>query len=309
MRFVHRAGRGTRARRALRESLRRARLRPANAGERTEPDVARSRTSRRSRHAERRHASTIRCGEASTVSTSASTSGRSSPRCDEPCSRKRERPLGTLDFGAERVDARTICRGPGPGKRRSSRCSVAAAQRDLERDELAPRCQHGRRRAEVQIVERVACFGHPAKQEQPADLQERGVKSVVVIAQGPERAAGFVERVRRPLQIARRERHLGFGRDASCALNALSRAERARRTPQQHPGLRKLTELSHGDPAQSERGRVVSKRDPLERTQGVAGLECPRCRRDQRIHAGSYAAIGRRQNPSQLLLTVRRRRS
>jgi len=51
-----------------------------------------------------------------------------------------------------------------------------------------------------------------------------------VIAKGSKRAAGFVERVRRPLQIARRERHLGFGRDASCALDALSRPnERAAR--------------------------------------------------------------------------------
>ena len=200
---------------------------------------------------------------------------------DEPCRRKRERTLGSLDFGAERVDARTIRRGPGAGKRRPSRCRVAAAQRDLERDELAPRYQHGRSRAKVQIVERVARFGHPAEQEQPADLKERGVKSVVVIAQGAERAASFVERVRRPSEVARRERHLGFGRDASCALHALSRAERTRRAPQEHLGFRELAELSHGDPAQGERGRVVPKRDPLERAQGVACLECPRCRRDE----------------------------
>jgi hypothetical protein len=128
-----------------------------------------------------------------------------------------------------------------------------------------------------------------------------------VIAQGAERAPGLVERVRRPSEVARRERHLGFGRDASCALHALSGAERTRRAAQEHLGFRKLAELSHGDPAQRERGRVVPKRDPLERAQGVAALECPRCRRDERVHVASYAAIGRHQNPSHLLLTVRRR--
>ena len=63
-------------------------------------------------------------------------------------------------------------------------------------------------------------------------------------------------------------------------------------------------------PAQGERRRVVPKRDPLERAQGVACLECSRSRRDERIHVASYAAIGRHQkNPSHLLLPVRRRRS
>ena len=60
-----------------------------------------------------------------------------------------------------------------------------------------------------------------------------------------------------------------------------SGAERTRRAPQEHLGFRKLAELSHGDPAQGERGRVVPKRDLLERGQGVACLECPRCRRDE----------------------------
>jgi len=199
---------------------------------------------------------------------------------DEPCRRKRERALGSPDFGAERVDARTIRRGPGAGKRRPSGCGVAAAQRDLERDELAPRHQHGRSRAKVQLVERVARFGYPTEQEQPADLKERGVKSVVVIAQGAERAPRLVERVRRPSEVARGERHLGFGRDASCTLHARSRAEQTRRASQEHLGLRELAELSHGDPAQGERGRVVPKRDALERAQRVACLKCSSCSRD-----------------------------
>jgi hypothetical protein len=188
-----------------------------------------------------------------------------------------------------------------------ARVSAARAQRDLGRDELAPCHQHGRGRAQVQLVERVARFGHPAKQEQPADLKERGVKSVVVVAQSAERAPSVVQRLGWPVEVARRERYLGFGRSAARALHALSRAERARRAPQEHSGFRKLAELGHGDPTQSERGRVVPKRNQLECSQGVACLECSRCRRDERIHVASYAAIGRRQNPSHLLLTVRRR--
>jgi hypothetical protein len=82
---------------------------------------------------------------------------------DQPRRWKRERTLGLVDFSAERFDARTIRRGPGARKRCPSGCGVAAAQRDLERDELAPRCQHGRSRAKVQVVERVARFGDPAE--------------------------------------------------------------------------------------------------------------------------------------------------
>ena len=56
-----------------------------------------------------------------------------------------------------------------------------------------------------------------------------------------------------------------------------------------------LAELSHDDPAQGKRGRIVPKRDQLEGTQGGAWLECSRCRRDERIHVASYAVIGRHQ--------------
>jgi len=226
---------------------------------------------------------------------------------NEPCRRKRQRELGSLDFGAEGIDAGTVCRGTGAGQRRPGGRSVAAAQCDLERNELAPRHQHGRSCSQVQLVERAARFGHPADQEQPADLKERGVKLVVAIAQGAERAPGLVERERRPAEVARYERYFGFGCDAACSLHALSRAERTRRAPQQHPGFRKLAELGHGDPTQGERGRVVAKRDPLERPQGVARPERPCCRRYERIHAASYAAMTRRRNPPHLLLTVRRR--
>ena len=46
----------------------------------------------------------------------------------------------------------------------------------------------------------------------------------------------------------------------------------------EHLGSRKLAKLSHGDPAQGERGRIVPKRNQPEGTQG-GGLECSRCRR------------------------------
>ncbi len=63
------------------------------------------------------------------------------------------------------------------------------------------------------------------------------------------------------------------------------------------PPRQVLAASRSSDPAQGERGRVVPKRDPLERAQGVACLECPRCRRDERIHAAFYAAFGAPPNP------------
>ena len=174
-----------------------------------------------------------------------------------------------------------MSRDAGAGQRRLSGYGVAVAQRDLERDEFAPRGQHGRSRAKVQMVERVARFGHLAEQEQAPNLKQRGVKSIVAIAQSIERAPGFIKRVRRPAEVARCQRHLGFSRDASRALHALCRAERTCRAPQEQPGFPKLTELSHGDPAQGKRRWVVAKRDSLKRTKRVACLECSCCCRDK----------------------------
>jgi len=59
---------------------------------------------------------------------------------------------------------------------------MAATQRDLERDEITSRCQHSRRRAKVQLIERITRFAHTAKQKQPPNLKEHGVQSIVVIA-------------------------------------------------------------------------------------------------------------------------------
>jgi hypothetical protein len=46
-----------------------------------------------------------------------------------------------------------------------------------------------------------------------------------------------------------------------------------------------LTELRHGDAAQSERGRIVAQRDALERARGIAGDERARGSGDHGIHA------------------------
>jgi hypothetical protein len=114
------------------------------------------------------------------------------------------------------------------------------------------------------------------------------VKRVVAVATLAERAAGFDERARRPSEIARRERHLGFRRHASRALHALSRTERACRAAQELPGFRELAELGHGDAAQGERGCVVPQRDPLERAERITRAESAcRCR-DERVHGSSF---------------------
>jgi hypothetical protein len=113
------------------------------------------------------------------------------------------------------------------------------------------------------------------------------VKRVALVAVGGERAAGFVERARRPSEIARRERHLGFRRHASRPLHAFARPERARRPAQELPGFREIAELGHGDAAQRERRRVLPQRDPLERAERIAGAERACRRRDERIHGSS----------------------
>src|ERR1700733_10510241 len=71
---------------------------------------------------------------------------------------------------------------------------------------------------------------------------------------GPSRA----ERLRRPGQVARGKRDLGFSDDAPGACDGFFRPEGARRLAKEFLRSYKLSQLCHRDPAKSKRRRIVT---------------------------------------------------
>ena len=107
-------------------------------------------------------------------------------------------------------------------------------------------------------------------QEEAPDLERARMRCVDPVAMRFERRPCRVQRLGRPTQVARGERHLGLGHHAARAGHGLLRAEGARRAPQQGPRAHEIAELRHRDPAQRERRRVVAQGDSLQGAEGIA---------------------------------------
>ncbi len=109
----------------------------------------------------------------------------------------------------------------------------------------------------------------------------RGVQPVSVFF---ERRPRCIERLRRPAQVARGKRDLGFGNDAPRACHGFFWTEGALSGSQQRPRALEIAELRNCDTAKRERRRIVAQRDPLQRAEGITLDEgaCRGC--DQRIH-------------------------
>ena len=86
----------------------------------------------------------------------------------------------------------------------------------------------------------------------------RGISAVAVPF---ERAMRRIERLHRPVEVARDERDLGLGDDATRAGNGLPWAEGASRAPQEHFGAVEIAELCHRDTAKRQRRRIVAQGD------------------------------------------------
>jgi hypothetical protein len=107
------------------------------------------------------------------------------------------------------------------------------------------------------------------EQKKTASLEVPGVRSIDGVPVRGERRSRIVERLRRPAQVARGERDLGFRNAAPGARDHLFGSECARGTPYQHACPRKVPELRHSDAAKRKGRRVVAERDPLQRGQRI----------------------------------------
>ena len=116
----------------------------------------------------------------------------------------------------------------------------------------------------------------------------RGVQPISVPFERHSR--GF-ESLRRPAQIPRGKRDLSLGDDASRSCRRFLRTEGTSRSPQQILRPRKLSELRHGNAAQSKRGCVVAQRDPLQRGERIAGGEGASCGCNQRVHPNPVTLV------------------
>lgn len=89
-----------------------------------------------------------------------------------------------------------------------------------------------------------------------------------------------VECLRRPPQIARRERHLGLRDDAPRTRDDRSRTEGARGTAQERLRANEIAELRHGDPAKRKRVCIVAQRHLRQGAEWITRRERTRRGRD-----------------------------
>ena len=121
-------------------------------------------------------------------------------------------------------------------------------------------------------------------QEMAPDLEIScmcGVQPVTVFF---ERRPSSIQRLRRPAQVARGKRDLGFGDDAPRSCHGFFWAEGALSSSQQRLRALEIAELRHRDAAKRERRCIVAQSDSLQCAEGITLGEGACCGCDQRIH-------------------------
>ena len=101
-------------------------------------------------------------------------------------------------------------------------------------------------------------------------MQQPGMRGVGEVAVPQQGLAGGFQRFVGPVQVAHRQRHVGFGQLAARPRQLLLRAERAGRAPQQGAGAFQVAQLGQGDATQRQRRRVAAQRDMVQRVQRIA---------------------------------------
>ena len=198
---------------------------------------------------------------------------------------------GAFDLRRQRGDACMVRGTCGAGQRGARGLRLQAPQPDPCRHQFVDGPQRGRQGRGVEPGEHA--FGRvevPDQQEAP-DFEIACVRGIHPVAVFFERRPRGVERLRGPTQLARGQRDLGFGDDASRARHGFLRTEGARRLSQQRLRPNQLAELCHRDASQREAGCVVAQGDPFQCAEGIARGECARRGGDQRVHGNELMSI------------------
>ncbi|MGE5522773.1 MAG: hypothetical protein ACM3SS_03590 [Rhodospirillaceae bacterium] len=139
------------------------------------------------------------------------------------------------------------------------------------------RRREGRR---VELFEDTFRFFEAPDQKQAPDRETPRMRGIHPVAVRFERCPRQIKGLRRPGEVARDQRDLGFGHHAPCAGHRFFRTEGARRTAHERPRSNEIAQLRHRDAAKRERGRIVAEGDAVQRTERIAGRERTRRRRD-----------------------------
>src|ERR1700675_2111047 len=105
--------------------------------------------------------------------------------------------------------------------------------------------RRGREGRGVELGERTLRLVEVPDQEEAPDRQIPRMRGIYAVAVRFERRPRYVERLRRPAQVARDERDLGLGNDTPRAGHGLSRTEGARGFSQERLRSNELAGLRH----------------------------------------------------------------
>ena len=238
-----------------------------------------------------RHASTTSAPDARSASTSSSRSGRSSPRAIRRAAGASSTRDALVDLRRQGRDVRLARCVLGPGERLARRLRPQAPDRDpATASSRATRNAGGRGAGSSSASVCSASSRRPiSSRRRTSRLRacaafNRSPCASSVARAAPSAFAGHVE-------VARDERDLGLGDDASRAGHRLLRTERARGTSQECLRANEIAELRHRDAAQRERRRIVTQGDPLQGAEGIACRECARRSGDQRVHRNPVTLV------------------
>ena len=160
-----------------------------------------------------------------------------------------QRASGGLYLGAQRCNAGVACVALGTTERRASARRLQPAHGDARDDQPGGCAQCWGKRREPDACKRLLGRGRAADQEQPPHLEQPRVRGITMIAVVLERRTRGVERPAGPAELARGERDLGFGHDASGARNRIGCTECVRGAPEERPRSLEVAELRHRDAA------------------------------------------------------------
>jgi hypothetical protein len=170
-----------------------------------------------------------------------------------------------FNFCRQRRNARVV-RGTFSACERSA-CLLRsqATYRDTRNHKFVGGSQGGRKERRIELDEHMFCLVQAPDQEKTPDFEMARMCCVQPIAVLFKCRSCRFERFRRPAEITRDKRDLGFGDETSCASHRFSRTEGARRTSQQRLRTYEIAELGHRNASKRERWRIVAQRNSLQR--------------------------------------------
>jgi hypothetical protein len=165
----------------------------------------------------------------------------------------------------------------GPSQRAACLFGPEAPHGDPSKHEFVGGPRRRREETWIEVSELKLRLVEASDQEQSPNLKIACMRRVQTVTVPFERHPRRVERTRREAEVARRQRDLGLGHDASSAGRGLFRTEGPGSPPQQFLRSRVIAELRHGDASKRERWRIVSQGDSLQCSERITRCERMGC--------------------------------